>query len=136
MSTNSNVLAVAEQFSAAIASLDADAVARLYTDDLVVQSNASNDTQTKDQNIAMLRVIFGIEREHGYHDIERIPTPDGFVQIHTFKPIFSDGSSGGEARVCMVADVRDGKICKLREFLDASQIAAFWDRVANASKPA
>ncbi|NHF65596.1 nuclear transport factor 2 family protein [Xanthomonas hortorum] len=131
-----NVLAVAEQFSAAITSLDADAVAQLYTDDLVVQSNASNDTQTKDQNIAMLRVIFGIESEHGYHDIERIPTPDGFVQIHTFKPVFTDGSSGGEARVCMVAQVRDGKICRLREFLDGAQVGVFWSRVAEASKSA
>ena len=129
---NPEAMRVAERFTHAIVSLDVDAVAAVYRDDVVVRHNTSSSPESKEENLALVTKIFAIEREHGYHDIRRLPTPEGFVQLHTYKPVLKDGSPAGEARVCMVAKVEGHTIVELYEFLDGSQLAKLWERLGTA----
>lgn len=46
-------------------------------------------------------------------------TTVGFVEEHSVRGLLPDGSKLDMA-VCVVADVRDGRVCDLREYLDVS----------------
>lgn len=48
-----------------------------------------------------------------------LPQATGFVEEHKVRGTLTDGSKLDLA-VCVLADVRDGKICDLREYLDTS----------------
>lgn len=57
-----------------------------------------------------------------YEDARRSGTATGFVEEHNVRGELPDGSKL-ELAVCVVADVRDGKVCDLREYLDVSAAA-------------
>jgi ketosteroid isomerase-like protein len=133
MFDNPEGIRAAENLSHAIASLDAAVFAEIYAENAVIWHNTTNQIQTKTQNAAFLGKIFDIVKELAYYDITRRATPDGFVQYHTVKGFFKDGTPLPDLHACIVAKVADGKIVELHEFLDASHFQAVWDKMAEAS---
>lgn len=133
MSKNINALNIAERFTQILASRDAHALQDIYADDVVIWHNTTNTNQSKDENISLMKDIFDLLSEFGYHDITRLPTAEGFVQYHTVKLIFKDGTPVGDAYVCMVVTVKNDKISALHEFLDASQQKKLWDKLGQGS---
>lgn len=133
MVDNPQGIAAAEMLTRAISSLDRDTFADVYSDDARVWHNTTNAIQTKTENADLLGAIFELVSELYYHDIKRLPTPEGFVQRHTVKGSFKDGGPTPDLHACIVAKVADGKIVELNEYLDASQFQAVWDRLSGAS---
>lgn len=67
---------------------------------------------------AVLRVVDNFR----YEEARRSNTATGFVEEHSVRGVLPDGSKIDLA-VCVVADVRDGKVYELREYLDVSAAA-------------
>jgi len=68
---------------------------------------------------AVLRVV----EDFRYEEAKRSETATGFVEEHRVRGRLPDGDQLDLA-VCVVADVRDGKIYDLREYLDGSAATA------------
>lgn len=132
MPSHDESLAVAEKLTQAFSSLNADRFNELYADDAVIWHASTNQVQTKAENVGLLRGVFALMRKAGYEEIKRIPTPDGFVQYHVIRGTFTDGQPVPELHACMVIDVRDGKITRLREWFDAAQFGEVWKRMGIA----
>ncbi len=133
MVANLNALNVADRFTKILASRDAQALNDIYSDDVVIWHNTTNANQSKEENISLMKNIFTLLSEFGYHDITRLPTPEGFVQYHTAKLIFKDGTPVGDAYACIVVTVKNDRISELHEFLDASQQKKLWERLGQGS---
>jgi ketosteroid isomerase-like protein len=67
---------------------------------------------------AVLRVVHNFR----YEETRRSATPSGFVEEHKVRGVLPDGSNLDLA-ACVVGDVRDGKICELREYLNTAAAA-------------
>ena len=57
-----------------------------------------------------------------YEEIECAPTPDGFVEEHTVRGTLPDGAALN-LRLCVVGAVENGKVTRLREYLDSAGAA-------------
>lgn len=65
------------------------------------------------------RSVLRVVDDFRYEDSRRSETVTGFVEEHSVRGLLPDGSKLDMA-VCVVADVRDGRVCDLREYLDVS----------------
>lgn len=131
MADISQVLEFSQKFSAAIGALDADAIQAMYSDDATFWHNTTNATQTRAENVKMMGIIFALLSEHSYNEITVLPTPEGYVQHHRVKATFKDGEPVGEAYVCQLVTLENGKIKKFREWMDASQFSKLWERLGD-----
>ena len=69
--------------------------------------------------IQFSQAVSAVVSDFRYEDIVRSSTPSGFVEEHSVKGTLSDGSEL-HLVACVVADIRDGKIVHLREYLDSA----------------
>lgn len=132
MQENREGLEAAEMLTKAIASLDKDVFAQVYADDAVIWHAATDQTQTKEENVGFLAMIFDMVSEMGYADIRRHSTPEGFVQDHRLTGKFKDGTPIPSLHACLICKVENGKITELREFFDPKQFQEVWDRLGIA----
>ena len=101
---------------------DIEAVKACYAPDVVVWHNFDRLEQGRDQNLATLawcaRHIEGMR----YTDVHRVVHSDGFVQQHVLR---GRTASGADLQVpaCIVARVAGGRITRIDEYLDSTQIA-------------
>lgn len=121
----------AEGLTHAISSLDPDIFASIYADDAQIWHNSTNVIQSKAENVALLAAIFAIVDSLYYADIDRRPTPDGFVQRHVVRGVFKDGTPVPDLHACVVARVIDGKISQLNEYMDPAQFQMVWARLGD-----
>lgn len=63
------------------------------------------------------RAVHAVVREFRYEDAARAATGAGFVEEHAVRGTLPDGSALNLS-VCVVADIRDGKVVELREYFD------------------
>ncbi|MBB4631644.1 nuclear transport factor 2 family protein [Sphingosinicella soli] len=132
MLDNDEGMRCAEELTRAISSLDEATFASIYTEDAQIWHNSTNAIQTKTENAALLGAIFAIVDSLYYADIERLPTPEGFVQRHVVRGVFKDGTPVPDLQACIVARVTNGKISRLNEFIDPAQFQQVWDRIADS----
>jgi len=92
--------------------------AALCTSDLQARQN-NNPPMDLDTLLDFSRAMLRVVRDFRYEDTRRSNTATGFVEEHRVRGVLPDGSKLDLA-VCVVADVRDGKVCDLREYLDVS----------------
>lgn len=113
---------VAEQLFAAIEAGDIDAVRSLYATDAAVWHNNDGITQSVDDNIRVLGWMTKHLPGTRYTDVRRAVTESGFVQQHV---LVATNRVGQEVSVpaCIVADVVDGRITRLDEYLDSAHVA-------------
>jgi ketosteroid isomerase-like protein len=113
---------VASAFFAAIEKGDLKAVREMYAPDVAVWHNVTGITQTRDENLELLKLWVSRVGELRYEILEREFFPDGFLQRHVVHGVVATGERV-EAPVCIVVHVKDGKITRIFEYLDARSVA-------------
>jgi len=92
----------------------------LLAGDCVLERNYERGrppARTREATIAELARIRAGMLDCSVRDVSRIPTPDGFLQMHQLRCTVRDGVSL-HVDVAIMADVRDGRITSLREYAD------------------
>lgn len=121
---------LAEFLFAAFERGDADTVRQLCAADLTVRQNNGPPMDLETLltfSAAVLRVVENFR----YEDAVRSATATGFVEEHAVRGTLPDGSELDVA-VCVVADVVDGKVVDLREYLDGVAAAGLLAALSSA----
>jgi ketosteroid isomerase-like protein len=100
---------------------DEERVRALCTIDIQARQN-NNPPMDLDTLLDFSRAVLRVVKDFRYEDAKRSSTATGFVEEHYVRGILPDGSKLDVA-VCVVADVNNGKVCHLREYLDLSAAA-------------
>ncbi|MDA1074910.1 MAG: nuclear transport factor 2 family protein [Proteobacteria bacterium] len=97
---------------------DGDAVRALCASDMSAIQNAG-PPMTVDSLIAFALSVKRVIPDFRYEQIQRRSTNDGFVEEHSVRGTLPDGTMLDIA-ACVVAEVRDGKLIHMREYLDTA----------------
>jgi len=114
---------IASEFFAAIERGDLDAVRALYSPEAAIWHNVTGLSQTREENLSLLRFFTGRVSERRYEVLGRDFFPDGFVQRHILHGKLASGDHVA-ASVCLVVYVSGGKIRRLFEYLDPADVRA------------
>jgi uncharacterized protein len=114
-------LETADALFTAIQSGDVDAVRDIYAPDAVIWHNTDGQSQTREQNLAVLAWVVKNIRELRYESVQRQATSAGFVQQHVLRGATAAGVQL-EIPACIVCTVRDGRIKRLDEYLDTAHL--------------
>jgi catechol 2,3-dioxygenase-like lactoylglutathione lyase family enzyme/ketosteroid isomerase-like protein len=96
-----------------------------------VRSLCASNVRTRQNNgaemdleafLALSNAVQAVVRDFRYADAVRSATATGFVEEHAVRGTLPDGQTIDIA-ACVVADVRDGKITDIREYLDTAAAA-------------
>jgi ketosteroid isomerase-like protein len=117
---------IAAALFAAIERGDLDAVRELYAPDVEIWHNVTNRSQTRDENLALLKYFTGRVSERRYEVLERQFFPGGFVQRHVLHGKLKSGDLIN-APVCLIVHVSEGRIRRLFEYLDPATVRAAFD---------
>ena len=99
---------------------DIDAVDACYAPEMTMWFNVTNQTSTREENLAALTTGKGLHRRRTYNDRHIQTFDDGFVAQYTCNVVAHNGVRVALA-ACLVAQVHDGKIVKLFEYLDSGK---------------
>lgn len=114
---------IASEFFAAIERGDLDAVREIYAPEAEIWHNVTGRTQTREENLALLRFFTGRVSERRYEVLSREFFPGGFVQRHILHGKVESGEIIA-APVCLVVHVSAGRIERLFEYLDPASVQA------------
>jgi ketosteroid isomerase-like protein len=99
---------------------DLDAVDSCYAPEMTMWFNVTGETTAREQNLDALTKGRDSQRRRLYNDRQIDTFDDGFLARYTCNVVLHDGSTVA-LWACLVANVRDGKIVKLSEYLDSSK---------------
>ncbi|MCA9640366.1 MAG: nuclear transport factor 2 family protein [Polyangiaceae bacterium] len=101
---------------------DVDGVGALYHDDAVVWRNFDQRELVKKQVLKVIGLLAKSVEGLRYEELRLTATESGFVQQHVMR---GRAPNGAELQVpaCLVAQVEDGRIRRLDEYLDAAALA-------------
>lgn len=116
------VLEVADAFFAAIEAGDIAAVEAIYAPEATIWHNNDGVAQSVRDNLKVLRWLTASTLRRSYRVARRAAIPGGFVQQHVL--IVESAQGRFEMPACIVAEVREGRIHRLDEYLDSAHIAA------------
>lgn len=122
----------ADALGAAIKARSTEQLEKLYDDGIVVWHNTTGQGMGKAENIGLLRGIFAIASHMEYKDIRRYPIEGGLVQQHQLTGTFNDGVAMPSLDACMVIKVKDGRILRIDEYLNAATFDEVWRRLGDA----
>ena len=111
----------ASEFFAAIERGDLDAVRELYSPRVEVWHNVTGRSQTREENLALLRYFTGQVSELRYEVLAREFFEGGFVQRHILHGKLESGDLIA-APVCLVVYVSTDGIRRLFEYLDPAAV--------------
>lgn len=114
---------VADAFFGALEAGSVADVLACYTPDATIWHNFDQLALTPEASIAGLNTLFGSFPARRYREVRRLPTPAGFVQQHILQLERADGHVI-DWPGCIVFTLRDGKIARLEEYVDLSQLAS------------
>jgi ketosteroid isomerase-like protein len=123
----STVPDVAHRLFAAIEGGDADAVAALWDEDVLVWKSAEPQEQVKTRALRVIFWFMDATTERRYEILDRQFFDGGFVQQHV---LHATGRNGGSIsmRVCIVIKVgTNGLISRIDEYFDPAAIAPLLD---------
>jgi ketosteroid isomerase-like protein len=106
---------------------DIEAVAACYADDIVIWHNYDGVEQSGADNLRVLEWVIAKLADRRYEVVRRIAVDDGFVQQHVLHGRVSRNGAELHVPACMVCTVRDGKITRIDEYLDITQLAPLFD---------
>jgi ketosteroid isomerase-like protein len=113
--------AIASEFFDAIARGDLDRVREIYSPDAEIWHNVTGRTQTREENLGLLRFFTGRVSELRYEVLEREFFPGGFVQRHVLHGRLASGELIA-APVCLVVHLSGGRSDRLFEYLDPASV--------------
>ena len=102
---------------------DISAVEDCYAPEMTMWFNVTNQTSTREENLAALTAGKGLHRRRTYNDRQIQTFDDGFVAQYTCNVVAHDGTRVALS-ACLVAEVHDGRIVKLFEYLDSGKFGA------------
>ncbi len=112
---------IASDFFSAIERGDLDAVRELYSPQVEVWHNVAGRSQTREENLALLRYFTRRVSELRYEVLAREFFEGGFVQRHILHGKLESGDLIA-APVCLVVYVSKGRIGRLFEYLDPAAV--------------
>jgi ketosteroid isomerase-like protein len=124
---------IAEALFAAFACGDVDAARALCAPDMQAIQNFG-PPMTIDALLEFSSAVHGVVQNFRYDDVIRSNTDAGFVEEHSVRGQLPDGSELKLA-ACVVADIRDGKIIVLREYVDGSSAAGLLKALQETRTP-
>lgn len=116
--------ALAKRFFDSIEAGDIETVKDCYTDDAVIWHNFDRAEQSRADNIATLTGMVGRLSDREYGERRVIVFDGGFVQQHVLSATRKDGQRLSMPGI-LVCQVRDGRICRIDEYLDSADVAEF-----------
>ena len=102
---------------------DIAAVDACYAPDMTMWFNVTGHESSRADNLAALAKGKGLHRRRLYNDRNVNTFDDGFVAQYTCHVVAHNGARVALS-ACLVAEVHDGKIVKLFEYLDSGKFGA------------
>jgi ketosteroid isomerase-like protein len=102
----------------AIEAGDLDVVADCYAPDMTMWFNVTGQTSTREENLEALRAGASLHRRRTYDDRQIRTFDDGFLVQYTTTVVTHSGHRRALS-ACLVAEVRDGRISTLMEYMDS-----------------
>jgi ketosteroid isomerase-like protein len=112
---------LARQLTQRILAGDVDGVGALYHDELVAWRSHDRRALVRKQALRVVEILARQLRDLRYEDVRIQPTAVGFVQQHVMRCVAPSGEPV-EVHVCLVAEVRDGRIARIDEYMDSGQM--------------
>ncbi|MBT8114877.1 MAG: nuclear transport factor 2 family protein [Arenicella sp.] len=112
---------LAEALFDAFAAGDADKVRQLCAPDFEAHQN-NGELITLEPLLQFALAVYGVVSNFRYDQAVRSATDSGFVEEHQVRGTLPDGSELDLA-VCVVAEVSDGKVTRIREYFDTADAA-------------
>jgi ketosteroid isomerase-like protein len=122
--TEVEIRALAKRLFDSVERGDVEGVADCYAPELVVWHNFDGLDQSREDNLKTLGGLIGRISDRRYEDRRVNVFDGGFVQQHVLTGVRKDGVRVSMPGV-LVGAVREGKICRLDEYLDSAQVAVF-----------
>jgi ketosteroid isomerase-like protein len=91
-----------------------------YAPDMTMWANTSGTAMSREDNLAVLDKGRDMMRRRTYNDRTVNTFDDGFMAQYTVNVVAHDGTERA-LWTCLVAEVRDGKITKLFDYLDSGK---------------
>jgi len=113
---------VIDRFFGSMDPCDTATLRACLADDAVVWHSFDRVAMRPDDVVKTWEAMASVYTERGVCDVRRQQTPAGYVQQHLFVVRGKDGVRKAWP-VCVVVRVKNGKICRLDEYIDLS--AAF-----------
>jgi ketosteroid isomerase-like protein len=102
---------------------DVAAIDALYAPDMTMWFNVTNQVTTREENLAAVAAGTQLHRRRSYDDRQIHTFDDGFLAQYTCTVVTHDGTRV-PLSACLVAEVHDGLITKLSEYLDSARFRA------------
>jgi ketosteroid isomerase-like protein len=102
---------------------DSAAVDACYTPGMTIWSNVTGQVSSREENLEGLVKGRSLHRRRRYNDRFINTFDDGFIARYTVDVVTHDGTRAS-LWGCLVAEVRDGRIAKLFEFLDSGKFTS------------
>lgn len=112
---------ICEKLFEAFANGDADGVRELCSADSETVQNGGT-TMDLETLLHFTFSVLEVVKDFRYEDAIRSTTETGFVEEHRVRGTLPDGSEMN-LYACVVGEVEDGKITKLREYVDSAAAA-------------
>lgn len=122
MSRDADLRDLCNRFYDAIESRDMGAIGEMLSPDLKFWANFTNQTKSRDDMLEAIEKGYAVHRRRTYDDRQIRTFENGFVAQYTCRLMRHDGTSLA-LWAAMVAEVRDGKIVKVDEYLDSGKFA-------------
>jgi ketosteroid isomerase-like protein len=118
-----DVLKLAKQFSDASKAADVGTADKLLDPDFKFWANYTKQTLGKAEMLGYIGTFFPTLRSVEYRNVRVTPSANGYVLQQVTDTVLGDGSKISDLDVCMVIQVRDGRLLRIDEYLDAAAIA-------------
>ena len=115
-------LDIANRFFNALLAGDATELDSLFAKDATFWQNFSGRDQHRDNFLPGFAKLVGMITDLQFENVRRIGTASGFVEQHTLRGTTASGAALA-AHGCFIAQVKDGKIDRVEEYLDGAQLA-------------
>ena len=102
---------------------DTAGVDACYAPEMTLWANISGKEISREENLAVLEKGRSLHRRRTYDDRIVNTFDDGFMAQYTVTIVTHDGAKKA-LWACLVAEVRDGKITKLFDYLDAGKFSS------------
>lgn len=123
LSHESRMREVCNRFLDAIEARDMDLIGEILSPDLQFWANFTNQTKGRDEMLAAISAGYSVHKQRSYNDRQIRAVDDGFLSQHTCAVTRHDGSKSA-FWAGMVAQVKDDKIVRIDEYMDAGKFAA------------
>ncbi|MGN6242459.1 MAG: DUF885 family protein [Motilibacteraceae bacterium] len=120
-SHEADVRTLAERLMAAILSGDAETVARIYADDVVVWHNTDGIERDKAYSVEAVRRMAREFDHFSASDLRIELLPDGYFQRCVFQIRWRGDDRTQQAHAAMRVTVRDGQVARIEEYTDSAQ---------------